>query len=536
MKSRIFVLGLLGGLILSVLVGCGSSRQNNRMETAYALLNQDPDSALRILNSIDYHSFSEAERAYYALVYTIAQDKSGLDVSSDSLLQYAKAYYDEQSSDSLYAKYCYYYGKYHHLNNAYKQAENYLNNCIKKAEKDKDYYTLYLAWNRLSKSFNSINPESSILASKKAYHIYSEHYSDNVYNQIYLLLGIGDGYSLTANSDSTIYYYSKALHFADSIGNQELISASHQSLALVHQQTRQFSKSLFHAKKAWETAPSRSESLAYVLARAYMNADSLKQSLMLLDQLCLSKSDKMRMVAYQYKIYNNIRLHNQSYLEEIMDSFVSYSDKNYEKMLLERSSYYKDNLKLHEKGEQIEEQSLRRGITIWLLALLIVLGALSTLLVFHNIKLKHTQEEKLGLIQQKANEERMLLIQKNSEFQIKLLRKYILSNLHYLERLQELRNSNETHIDIGEETWMEIEMFLNVSQNQFAERLHNSFPNLSIDDLRFCMLLRLDFSLKDLARVYNLAVPSVKQKQNKFKQKLGLDDSNVSLRQYLLSF
>lgn len=536
MKSRILVLGLLGGLILSVLVGCGSSRQHNRMETAYALLNQDPDSALRILNSIDYHSFSGSEKAYYALVYTIAQDKSGLDVSSDSLLQYAKAYYDEQSSDSLYAKYCYYLGKYYDLTEEQKEAEDYLHKSIHKAEIDVDYYTQYLAWNRLSKSLNASSPDRSILASKKAYSIYSDYCAGNTYNKVYLLISIGDSYSSTEFIDSSFYYYKEALALADSTKNNELISSSHQSLGLAYTNSHQFQQALAHIKKAWDTSVQKDEKLIFALARAYMNVDSIAQCALVIDPLCASSSAFTRYLAYKYKAYCALRMAGASSIEHLVDSAFVNFNKRHNDMLKDRSVYYDEKLQLQEENEQILTQKSKQQMLFLILVFLFVFFALIIFFYVRNKHLKRIQEIEKETLLHNANEERMLLIQKNSEFQIKLLRKYILSNLHYLERLQELRNSNETHIDIGEETWMEIEMFLNVSQNQFAERLHNSFPNLSIDDLRFCMLLRLDFSLKDLARVYNLAVPSVKQKQNKFKQKLGLDDSNVSLRQYLLSF
>lgn len=46
--------------------------------------------------------------ARYALVYTIAQDKSRLDVDNNSLLRTAYTYYNNQENDSLYAK-CEYY-------------------------------------------------------------------------------------------------------------------------------------------------------------------------------------------------------------------------------------------------------------------------------------------------------------------------------------------------------------------------------------------------------------------------------------------
>jgi hypothetical protein len=95
--------------------GC-KERHNKAIDLAYQLSATAPDSALSILDGIKKARLSKAEMARYALIYTIAQDKSGLDVDKDSLLRTAYTYYHNSSDDSLYAKCEYYMGKYYMLN------------------------------------------------------------------------------------------------------------------------------------------------------------------------------------------------------------------------------------------------------------------------------------------------------------------------------------------------------------------------------------------------------------------------------------
>lgn len=78
------------------------------LQMAYA----DPDSALAMLHTIDRRSLPPAEKAYYALTYYLAQDKSGLDVANDSLIRIAYNYYAKHPKDSLYARCMYYMGVY----------------------------------------------------------------------------------------------------------------------------------------------------------------------------------------------------------------------------------------------------------------------------------------------------------------------------------------------------------------------------------------------------------------------------------------
>lgn len=535
MKNKIQFFCGIGIIILLSLMGCESSYQQNQMRIAYSLLNEIPDSSLSVLNKFDYRLLPESDKAYYALVHTIAQDKSGWDVDNDSLLRYAKSYYDEQPSDTLYAKYCYYLGKYYHLNEEFKLAEDYLNQSIRKAEKDKDYYTQYLAWNRLSKSLKFTSPDQAIIAAKKAYQIYTDHYADHLTNKVYLLISIGDSYGMTSEIDSTIFYYIKALELSESMKDKELMSASHQSLALVYQQMHEFEKSFQHAKEAWNITDTHEESLKYVLARAYMGVDSLRQCSDLLEELIDSDSS-MKFSAYLLKTYCALRSANNPIIENYVDSTIYYSEKNHNDILAERTDYYKDKLQLQDENKLIQLKVKYQRFAIFLLVMLITVSAAFLSLLYKSKENKRKQKMEMLALQQKAREDMLLLQQQNSDNQIKYMREYLLAKVHFQEELDEFKKRSENHIDLDENTWSEIERFLNACENGFVSRLHETYPKLTKDDLRFCMLLRLDFSIHDLGKVYHLVDVSVKQKQYKFKAKLNLDDSKQSLRDYLQSF
>ena len=107
-------------VLLLLIVSC-SNNDNANIDHAYRIVAEEPDSALTILNGVDRQQLSKSEEARYALVYTIAQDKSGLDVGNDSLIGLAFSYYDERPDDSLYAKCQYYMGKYYMLTSGQKR-------------------------------------------------------------------------------------------------------------------------------------------------------------------------------------------------------------------------------------------------------------------------------------------------------------------------------------------------------------------------------------------------------------------------------
>ena len=64
-------------LLLLLLASC--HRQADRLiSQAGGLMQSQPDSAMRLLQTVDRHSLSGERLARYAIIYSIAQDKSGI--------------------------------------------------------------------------------------------------------------------------------------------------------------------------------------------------------------------------------------------------------------------------------------------------------------------------------------------------------------------------------------------------------------------------------------------------------------------------
>ena len=227
---------------------CSSRKTTTRFQQAYGLLNSAPDSALSLLGEIDKFSLSEKDLAVYSLLYTMAQDKSGLDVDSDSLIGIAHHYFKGREKDSLYAKCQYYMGKYYLLNDSTRMAEECLTQAIRVSKEKGDYYTTYLALDRLSKSLRRHDPIVAIKYAKEAYQLYSEKLNDNPSNKVYLLMEIGNDYSLASKIDSARFYLKQALAYAEELGKTNLKSSVYQSLSLLEQKQENADSALIFSK------------------------------------------------------------------------------------------------------------------------------------------------------------------------------------------------------------------------------------------------------------------------------------------------
>ena len=130
MKKTPTILILL--FLLLAMIACNDPKSvTDTLHRAETLMNEHPDSALSILNAVSPDEMGQnSTRAYYALLYTQAQDKNYIDETNDSLISVAVDYY--RDTDDARHQFLAYYYKGRVLANA----EDYLNatSCYMEAE------------------------------------------------------------------------------------------------------------------------------------------------------------------------------------------------------------------------------------------------------------------------------------------------------------------------------------------------------------------------------------------------------------------
>ena len=115
MKNTIslFILFLTLAMLASMLPGCSGrdSRYDSRLVAADSVLrSNDPDSALRLLTSIDARQLSTTgDRANHALLLTQAQYRCYVDIKSDSTINVALDYYKRHDGEQEKLTRCYIY-------------------------------------------------------------------------------------------------------------------------------------------------------------------------------------------------------------------------------------------------------------------------------------------------------------------------------------------------------------------------------------------------------------------------------------------
>lgn len=217
----------------AIIVVCctGCINVNKQIDTAEWLLEEQPDSAMLLLNSITAEDiFFDNDKARYALLYTKAQDKNYIDETSDSLIRIAVDYYNNNGTPSQLFMSLYYWGRiqYNAGNDyialaTYAEAEQLISQV-------KDDYTIGLLYSQIGEIyFKNYDYYKSLSAFKKAYYHYDK--ANLLKHRNFALIDQGYSYLGICNADSCDILLNKALKNA--LERKDSIQVSAASVALL---------------------------------------------------------------------------------------------------------------------------------------------------------------------------------------------------------------------------------------------------------------------------------------------------------------
>ena len=537
-------------LVISFVFSSCHSDRSRILVSAYSMVDSLPDSTLALLRKVDCDNLSAKDMAEYSLLFTMAQDKSGLDVDNDSLIRIAYDWFQQHQDDSLYAKCLYYMGKYYMLNDSTEQAISLLTQSSQKSNKIGDLKTESMALEKLSKVYQVVEPKKSLVFSKKALETYARYQYATLKNRIYLNLNYSEALlacDITRKSvDVILSNVPKALVLKDSA----VLADVYQDLANSYLYLGYKDSCLFYAKKTYDLQPIKNMSCRLMLADAYREVDSVRQCLALLESLKPTLSTE-KYVCFQICSQASIKMQDYEKSKMYMDSAYSCIENMYAEAVKGKADYYSSFL---EKEKQKSELKGRAEMQSYLLLLVIILALLVIvflLYVYKNSRSKAQKEiifEKSQAEMKVRHEHELAMIEKNlseqyhqkelsrKEVQLSIMRSYLMKLVTAVEKLNSIKTGTGKHVVLTEKDWKEIAAFLDSTENMFVTRLKTRFPNLSEGDLHLMMLLRLKMPQKVLASLYSITEKAVKQKLFLYKEKVGINGQNISLREYIETF
>lgn len=537
-------------LVISFVFSSCHSDRSRILVSAYSMVDSLPDRTLALLRKVDCDNLSAKDMAEYSLLFTMAQDKSGLDVDNDSLIRIAYDWFQQHQDDSLYAKCLYYMGKYYMLNDSTEQAISLLTQSSQKSNKIGDLKTESMALEKLSKVYQVVEPEKSLVFSKKALETYARYPYATLKNRIYLNLNYSEALlacEITRKSvDVALSILPKALVLKDSV----VLADVYQDLANSYLYLGYKDSCLFYAKKTYDLQPIKNMSCRLMLADAYREVDSVRQCLALLESLKPTLSTE-KYVCFQICSQASIKMQDYEKSKMYMDSAYSCIENMYAEAVKGKADYYSSVLKKEKQKSELKGRAEMQSYLLLLVIILALLVIVFLLYVYKNSRNKAQKEiifEKRQAEMKVRHEHELAMIEKNlseqyhqkelsrKEVQLSIMRSYLMKLVTAVEKLNSIKTGTGKHVVLTEKDWKEIAAFLDSTENMFVTRLKTRFPNLSEGDLHLMMLLRLKMPQKVLASLYCITEKAVKQKLFLYKEKVGINGQNISLREYMETF
>ena len=180
------------------------------------------------------------------------------------------------------------------------------------------------------------------------------------------------------------------------------------------------------------------------------------------------------------------------------------------------------------KSAMLQRRLMTAAIVVLVLAVLVLL------LVFRwlagNVRRRHEAERTAH--QREAEQLAERLRQKDAV--IAMLRGHIMDKSEILDMLEPTAGKRTV---INARNWREIEMTLDTADGNFVSRLRAEHPQFSEDDIRLCMLARLQLSNAALSAIYLISVSAVQHRKQKLKKEgFGITDPAVAFDQIIADY
>ncbi len=437
-------------------------------------------------------------------------------------------------------------GKYYALNDSTEKAIACFENAQENSSENKD--TTYQCLSLLQSSYLHavFDQKKALKYSRIADNMYSKFSNAKTLNSVLYKLNTCYCLTLVDSLNEALKENLTAVEVALINNDSIALSNAYQNQSLVYRKMGNANASLSAAKKAMSYWDEGGISCEIQLANSFLKADSLSQAERVYRN-ALNGADRLQ----SYTIYT--RLHEIAILQNDKENAVIYADSAYQSLgimystsLEQRNAHY-EKLMSEEKKKNEAERIANRSKWIIGIALFVMCCIMYNYIMYRRRAQERVKEERqraeLRLQHEKELHEQESSFRKEQyekdlksrDLQIEIMRKYLMEKIKIAQKIKDVKEGKSKPI-FTEDDWKDIEIFLENSECGFVSRLRAEFPELREKDVRLMMLLRVKMPQKSIAEYYGISEKAVKQKLFLYKEKVGIKDENVSLREFIETY
>lgn len=525
MISFLFV-GITGVLLSVFMFSCSSPAKNTLLLYADSLMEERPDSALSILESIPVpQKLSRSDRALYALLLTQARHKNFVTLDNDSLIKIAVDYYGDGKKDFRASQAHYYLGAtYRDMGRNSFAVEEYLK-AIQLMPEENEF--LAMIYDNLAECYEDEDLYNTAMgAYRKAYQILKK---DDA--QIHPLRGIAHVFLLQDQMDSALYYYQKAFDSALSMQDTSWMAILNHDFAMAYVYKKDYSQAYERISQAVEMIDlNKADNVYQTKGRIMLYLNELDSARHYFNKYKDNTDISGRVICYEglYQIEKKkgnwkTAVENADIYMLLYDSIQGISDGKELAQLMDR-------YQLEEHKEKLSQHT--KMMTVGL-----IIGILLFVIVFCFYFIWNVRKSKLRYIalQEELTQKRIEVIQlkevavateetsnnyaelREQQFEICM---QIFQTTDCYEKLQIMETASGKKL-----------LSMRVLIPAMNKAIHNAFidvmtnlkeccPSLTNDDLFYCILSLIHCSRNTVVELMNVSLDALKTRKSRIKNKM----------------
>lgn len=529
------ILSLFSSLFL-ILFSCQEDKATEHtLQTAQKILVANPDSALVLLRSIQApESLPTRTFSRWCLLYAQACDKAKEDMPFISQLKRANDYFEKHGSPSEKALCKLYLGHSHEEDKEFDRAMQHYLAAVDIAKKAKEYKIEGDVYNHIAElyEFNDKYKDARSMYEKSGDCF--KQVKDSI-NYAYSLRDIG--WTLV-NEDclpEAINYCMQAYNYSKQLKDSLLLSSLTNRIGICYKEMKEFDLAEEYLFQSINYQKENSAPTYLAIADLFFRKKDYDKSYYYIDKGAMKETK------------NNYTGGGILYLSYLIEKDLKHSElalKYYEQYVALTDSISKlqertDSEKVEKRYEQSKllntnyELYTKQQRTI-ILCILLLLACITTVLVYKiRISRKNKRIHKQQVLLQNNHAQLMTkeLSVKGLEIDIQQIRENILHNSAVWEKI--VRNSKSIQIakqdPFTEKEWLTFTEIIKATYLSFYENLYSKFSGLTVDEFRFCCLLKAGLNSQELSIFLNIQPESVNHKRYRIMKKGGYENKNLIL-------
>lgn len=530
------------------MTSCSGSRVDKLMERAERVMDERPDSAVRILSSIKREDISGKKRkALYALLYTKAQYKNYVDEEDDSLINVAVEYY-EQSSDSERKFEAYFYqgiilenrGETEKTMRAFMNAEQLVSTQSDGFKVGRLYFELGILY------MNNLDYQRGLDSFQKACEYFEQSNKlEYVLDSYYC---IGTIYTNIGEKDKSIDMFCQILSKVDASDNEELYKGSVENLIILNVERKKYTDAIAFRDSLFQNSMDENlSSQTYAaLSRAYMYENKTDTAFLFLKKaresllnvsdsvsLYVRESEVNELAGNLYKSLNSLKIGTNIYYDWV-NRIMSHPVISYQK------EYYRQQAEMTRY-----ELRIKRNIWFSVISFTILISIVSLLLLQRKLERKNNEINKYidlaeELSDKNSSKEKTIsnlsgditlmkdqiaqLVTKQHDLLSKLCTTYYATSVCHKEK-DALYEDIKKEIDLfsnNQETINRLEEIINRYEQNVMMIVRREFPALKEKDYKFLCFVYAGFSAKAICVFTGDNLANVFTKKSRFKKKIEM--------------